>query len=421
MAAFTYTKGQEDGFRMFCEWYMHLTETIMLLKGYSGTGKSTLVQRMIEHVSTLDEMLRTIDTDHEPYEVILSATTNQAAESLAIACGGKYEVRTVHSVLGLRLETVDYKKGTKELRATLTEKVRKKLLIVDEVSYIDKVLLSHIFNETEECKILLIGDPAQLTPVGSKYMPAFNLKQRTIELTEPVRFEEGPLAELIHELRACVLGGPYPNFSNYKAANVVEKLPPDEFKQRIFDAFTPEAPWGNAKVLAFSNDRVTAYNNWLSSQFLGDSVPKVGQRMFANETAINGASRVNNNTEVVVTSVVEAKRFGCPGWELELANKGETVWFLPMTRQAKKTALNIARQDNDWNAMREITDEWVDLRPAFSCTVNKSQGSTYDYVFIDLADLLRKIRDNDQLARSLYVGVSRARKGAFFCGDVKGY
>jgi ATP-dependent exoDNAse (exonuclease V) alpha subunit len=57
------------------------------------------------------------------------------------------------------------------------------------------------------------------------------------------------------------------------------------------------------------------------------------------------------------------------------------------------------------------------LRAAYAQTINKSQGSTYDRVFIDLDDLAR-CSSGDQLARMLYVGFSRARHQVFLTGDL---
>jgi ATP-dependent exoDNAse (exonuclease V) alpha subunit len=62
-------------------------------------------------------------------------------------------------------------------------------------------------------------------------------------------------------------------------------------------------------------------------------------------------------------------------------------------------------------------ENWIDLRAAYAQTVNKSQGSTYDRVFIDLDDI-RRCNSGDQIARMLYVAVSRAREQVFLTGDL---
>ena len=64
-----------------------------------------------------------------------------------------------------------------------------------------------------------------------------------------------------------------------------------------------------------------------------------------------------------------------------------------------------------------IETQWIDLRNAFACTINKSQGSTFDAVFIDLDDV-RRCNSGEQMARMLYVAVSRARNHVYLTGDI---
>jgi ATP-dependent exoDNAse (exonuclease V) alpha subunit len=69
--------------------------------------------------------------------------------------------------------------------------------------------------------------------------------------------------------------------------------------------------------------------------------------------------------------------------------------------------------------MKIILDTWIDLRPSFAQTVNKSQGSTYDIVMIDLNDICSKCRTLEQLARILYVALSRGRSRIIMTGDLR--
>ncbi|WP_262319529.1 AAA family ATPase, partial [Klebsiella pneumoniae] len=83
--------------------------------GWSGTGKSTLIRRILDEMETLDRALSTLDDNFEPFEPLLTATTNQACDALAVAMKEfNHEVKTIHRALGLRLRT-DYKTGKSEL------------------------------------------------------------------------------------------------------------------------------------------------------------------------------------------------------------------------------------------------------------------------------------------------------------------
>jgi ATP-dependent exoDNAse (exonuclease V) alpha subunit len=91
--------------------------------------------------------------------------------------------------------------------------------------------------------------------------------------------------------------------------------------------------------------------------------------------------------------------------------------FLPVSLEAKKQRLREAEAQGDLSTVALINKTWIDLRAAYACTINKSQGSTYDKVFIDLDDLKRCNQPNT-LARLLYVAVSRARYQVIFTGDL---
>lgn len=420
MSQITYTDGQEKGSLLFGQFYMKLDEHVMLLKGFSGTGKSTLVQRLIQEVHKYDQMLEMLSEDYRPYTVVLTATTNQAAESLAASIGFTMEVGTIHKFLGLRVETVDYVKKIKELRATRKDKRERYLIFIDECSYIDAKLMRMIMSETIDCKIVFIGDHAQLKPVGASYMPAFAMDKNQIELTEMVRFDDGPISNMVSALRRTVLEGIWPNFSDFLHPGVIEKLSRQDFDAQIAHAFRGDNPYGKTKIMAYTNDCVIGYNNRLAHSLNGTSDPLVGQIMVNNEECRVGNERVANNIEVMVEDVEDTVRYGFPGWNLKLRGKNAEFFMPKNCRKAKGEAHHKAVALDDFEFMQEVVDSWIDLRPAWACTVNKAQGSTYDTSFIDLGNILSTVRGGDALARTLYVGNSRARHRMFFTGDVRG-
>lgn len=415
-----YTDGQEKGAVIFGQFYMSAYENVLVLKGFSGTGKSTLVQRLITELPKLNAMLETLMPDYRPYEPKLTATTNQAAEALAASTGFGEEVTTIHKFLGLRLETTCYIKQSKELRPTLKERRERFLIFIDECSYIDQKLMKLILSETVDCKIIFIGDHAQLKPVGSSYMPAFEMNRNEINLTQMVRFDDGPIYNMVSALRKTVLEGVWPNFSDFLSPGVIEKVDRPTFMHMAEQAFKPDSGMGRVKMLAYANDQVISYNNWLSQAFSGSPDPQEGQIMVNNEECNNGSARIPNNSEVQLASVQVANKYGYPGWMVRLSNKPGQFFMPANFRETKKKAHAEAVRKDDYAMMQEVVDAWIDLRPAYSCTVNKSQGSTYDTSFIDLGNIIRWARGGDALARALYVGCSRAKSRMLFTGDVGG-
>jgi ATP-dependent exoDNAse (exonuclease V) alpha subunit len=68
---------------------------------------------------------------------------------------------------------------------------------------------------------------------------------------------------------------------------------------------------------------------------------------------------------------------------------------------------NYYRSQKRWNLVYQIENSYPDLRQRDASTVYKAQGSTFDEVFLDLTDIGSSTQ-NDQIARMLYVGASRA-------------
>ena len=64
-----------------------------------------------------------------------------------------------------------------------------------------------------------------------------------------------------------------------------------------------------------------------------------------------------------------------------------------------------------------LKEEFPDLRPREACTVHKSQGSSFDTVYID-ADDLSTCTNIATAARLLYVAVSRSRNRVVFYGKL---
>jgi len=75
------------------------------------------------------------------------------------------------------------------------------------------------------------------------------------------------------------------------------------------------------------------------------------------------------------------------------------------------------QQQKRWPMYYKLKNNYPDLRPRDSATVHKSQGSSHDYVFVDLGDI-STCHNPNQAARMLYVAFSRARHGIFLYGDL---
>ena len=167
-----------------------------------------------------------------------------------------------------------------------------------------------------------------------------------------------------------------------------------------------------SKILAIKNRTV---NNYSAALFKA----KNGREKFTDKDVV-----INNHyvpglaTDEEVT--IDHIRYGVNNNGVAGANVviNSKQYFLP------DKVSNIKKLFKQYTAMGEygkanaIKNTWVDLRPNFALTIHKSQGSTYDEVFIDLDDM-KSIKDLRELAKLLYVAMSRAKYRVILSGDIR--
>merc|ERR1711879_130224 len=158
----------------------------------------------------------------------------------------------------------------------------------------------------------------------------------------------------------------------------------------------------------------------------GDPFFAVGDRVLVNQYHSYGGTTIRNEEIVVIAacSIPGQDEYTSqhaypytPGKFYQLKGHSQG-FFVPTDPKAKERILTeLCNLGGDPEERRLISDTWIDIRPYFSSTINKSQGITCDNVFIDVRDVSR-CRDANQLARLLNVGASRARKRVVMFGDL---
>ncbi len=164
----------------------------MLITGYAGTGKTTI----------LSGLVNALDTFH--IKTLLLAPTGRAAKVLMNYSG--FQAYTIHKKIFRQKSSKDGF-GKFVLNANLYKNT---FFIVDEASMISNLpgemvlfgsghllddLIEFVYNSEQSCKLILIGDKAQLPPVGLDISPAlekstiekYNIKTYHAELREVVR------------------------------------------------------------------------------------------------------------------------------------------------------------------------------------------------------------------------------------------
>ena len=256
---------------------------LYLLRGYAGTGKTTLV-------STLVKTLPSIGMHYQ-----LLAPTGRAAKVISNYTGKP--ASTLHRKL-YRFQAV----ANGELRMTRAEnKAKDTVFIVDECSMISDQadgfswtrsllddLIEYVFSGSR-CKLLLIGDSAQLPPIGLDISPAmdfdilhnsFNLTMATYEMKEVMRqaIDSGILhnATNIRDLMSTDNGQmstvfydnqfelPLLDTNNFSD---IEKIDPMSFEELLWQSFGDKSS-NEAVVICRSNKRANMFNQAIRSRVL---------------------------------------------------------------------------------------------------------------------------------------------------------
>lgn len=412
-AVFTLTDDQQHALDSFNQFLIDPIETVFVLSGHSGTGKTTLVKTMIERMPNFLRLAKLVDPTTRDLDVQLTATTNKAAENFKNITG--LPVATIHSYLGLRVST-DYATGVSNLIPRSHIPKENVLLLIDEASYIDKQLLGMVFKLTDKCKIVFIGDPAQLTQVKAVGTPVFDAHFSGAHLSQVVRqAEDNPIVDLSTRFRDTVNSGEF--FSFVPDGEAVKYLDRAAFNAAIEQEFTrPDWKYADSKILAWTNKCVIEYNHAISVKLKGDPSFQVGDYAVVNKFVTARRTTFKTDQLVQITGISpDLEEHGVVGNRFDLDNCA--TFFGPKSLASKNLRIKQAKaEDNLW-LVETLSTTWVDLRSAFAATVNKSQGSTFERVFIDLDDV-RRCNSGNQIARMLYVAVSRARTQVILTGDL---
>ncbi|MBR2862091.1 MAG: AAA family ATPase, partial [Bacteroidaceae bacterium] len=264
--AFPFTADQREAARRLSRFVVTpRRKAAFILRGYAGTGKTSLVGALVKVMKKLKR------------EVVLLAPTGRAAKVFSLHSG--MQASTIHRCI-YRQQTFN---GESTRFSLGYNKLQHALFIVDEASMINNSdgaslfgtgqllsdLIEYVYSG-EGCRLLFVGDEAQLPPVGCVESPAlsteeircYGLEVAEANLTEVVRQEEasGVLAGATR-LRNLLQQG----FEGLPRLRANEKgevrfLPGSELIEALTDSYS-EYGVGGTIVVTRSNKRANIYNN----------------------------------------------------------------------------------------------------------------------------------------------------------------
>lgn len=428
----TLTSDQEAASKAFFKFLM-TDERYFIISGSAGVGKTFLMGHIADSVLPRYKQSCAVLGVKADYSFVhFTATTNKAAEVLEKSVGRT--VDTIHSYLGLKV-TENFKTGKTNIERSKSYMVRKnRIVFIDESSMIDSALLSFIDEALPSCKIVFVGDHAQMSPVNEVISPIYNKvkKENFVFLKTPVRNANTPaLMQLCTQWRNTVETGEFTPI--IPVPGVIDQLTPQEMMDEISINFSTHN--ADARILCYTNTRVQDYNAYIRELRGLPSVLTQGEIQVVASAYMSGSYSFSVEREVRVHAANSDIYSG--GYE-NMSESGESIQYQKVTITRADTEeqppLEVKRCVNPgvlrgvlkhlaklkhWQDYFALKAAYIDLRDRDACTVYKSQGSTYDTVYIDLGNIGTSY-DAEQVARMIFVGVSRARTRVCLFGDLPG-
>ncbi|HNW90641.1 MAG TPA: AAA family ATPase [Bacteroidales bacterium] len=421
---------------------------LFLVKGYAGTGKTTMVSVLVKILPELK------------LNTVLLAPTGRAAKVLSSYSGEP--AYTIHK--GIYKINEDDSAWFVNLREN---KSKNTIFIVDEASMIAgemaspsqlfpasnllEDLLTFVFSG-ENCSMIFVGDTAQLPPVGSDISPAlneeylkssFHLNTQSFELTEVVRQEEasGILANATH-IRKLVNAPKFKNiFFETSGFKDVIRLNGSELEDALNTAYSGSGETESIMICR-SNKRANLYNNEIRRRLLfregdinaGDKIMIVKNNYFWISKKSKAGFIANGDiAEVLRIKKIEqfTEEFFFADATIRLIDYPEEkdieVKLLLNTLTSESPSLSITDFRKLFQAVQEnymhipeknkryrliYNDPYMNalqIKFAYAMTCHKTQGGQWENVFVEQGYLTDEMVNKEYL-RWLYTAVTRGTK-----------
>lgn len=429
-------------------------DEIFVLKGYAGTGKTTLI-------STLINQLRHINKKY-----VMLAPTGRAAK--VIANYSSQPAYTIH-------KRIYYPKKDKNTGMAFTmqaNKFKNTIFIVDEASMISDVstdtnmytngsllddLLYYVYSG-QNCKLILVGDTAQLPPVHQEVSPALNIDTLSlnyqmevthIELDEVMRQElDSGILYNATELRELLDSYFLDTFQfDVKPFNDIVPLQDGyEILDAIQDAYSNHGVEETVFIVR-SNKRANQYNQQIRYKILdkeseisvGDMVMVVKNNYFwlkDNQTVTDFIANGDIMEILQIYKIVELYGFRFASVKVRMIDYPalqpfDTIVFLSTLESEsaslsyeetnklyQEVLLDYEDERTAYKKMQKVKENEyfnaLQIKFAYAVTCHKSQGGQWNTVFIEQPYLPNGI--SKEYIRWLYTAMTRAKEKLYLIG-----
>src|SRR6187402_1596046 len=428
-------------------------ETIFVLKGYAGTGKTTVISTIVNSLLEINK------------KYVLLAPTGRAAK--VIANYSNKPAFTIH-------KKIYFPKKSSGGGVAFTKQVNKHkntIFIVDEASMISDSnsdsklydngsllddLIQYVYSGTN-CKMILLGDTAQLPPVNLDISPAldthtlgahYDKEIDHIELDEVMRQEENSgilynATELRELLKSHFIDAFKFNLKSFK--DIVRLTDGYDIQDAINSAYSNYSIEDTAFIVR-SNKRANAYNQQIRMKILdkeselsaGDFLMVVKNNYFWLKDSDEAGFIANGDIIEILEMFGIKELYGFKFAKVKIRmidypdqkpfetvllmdtikSESPSLTFEESNRLYQEVMLDYESETTKYKKFQKVKENEyfnaLQVKFSYAITCHKSQGGQWNTVFIEQPYLPNGI-DRDYI-RWLYTAMTRAKNKLYLIG-----
>ncbi len=433
-----------------------------LLSGFAGSGKTFLARKFLKIVEGKNICWTIAAPTHKAVGVLRKSIDLEGLRAT-------WYPSTIHRLLRLRLKRRGNLEVCEETSQTDKSLDQLGLVLIDEASMVDSKLLEIVLNcaHLYKTRLVFIGDPAQLPPVGEDISSVFSIKRATkVHLNEVIR-HHGPVLKLANFIREKDFPCNQPpcfllDKSEQGLVGAVDQQTWLEKAKSSLRAAAESNNYDDSRILCYTNrylERLEPHARRAVHGQLADEMSVIpgevliSRRAVMTSASIEGDVREDepgilfgSNTEMLVEDVTK-ETLNCSEFDLreqyEIAlpeintqavkisarNSRYSIRLMPeigsnsrflldeIMKKLFNKAKNLSKKEARiyWKLFFSIRDSFAFVGPASVLTVHRSQGSTFQEVYI--ADDIFFSQDISLRRQLAYVAVTRASKEVWMVGN----
>jgi len=465
-------EGQGSVFEGALDYFSDSDIDALIIKGYAGTGKTFLVRKLIEYILQTDEQskIAILAPTNKAVKVLYKGSANNKTGQKVYMFDDVFDsdsrivYSTVHKMLALREVIKDNGEQVFEAdtwgAADISEYTH---FFIDEGFMVSDKLCAELISNTPGAKIIFLGDPAQVPPIGKaesvllEQQSAFKFKQ--LELTEIMR-QKGDNAIIKNSFlirENLLVHNPIPNLYTELNANGEGVIHVDAITERneiykIIERYVKDLAFKEDpdffKILTWKRETSDYINGIAREIMYGKDTPRfvVGERLlttkpvlekfqkkYGKKSYINWRVTMSNSEELTVEQIALGEIRVTEDFPVQIYKCYDlTVSYLdPFDNQIIRKVIKVLHEDSrpecyakmdemhklalqgihkgNWVKYYNFLKYFAYVDYNYALTVHRAQGSTYENVLVLEEDIDKnfKIKERNRIKYTAYTRASK--------------